>query len=313
MRKLALLLALAPLACSKHAAPPAPPAATVPSGTDITFASTPPGAQVRLDGKPLDGKAPLTVHLATGGGDHHARFSLDGYEPEEVTFLVGLSPDTVKASLTIAPKVKVTSDPSGAQVQVDGQVALAATPGEVALTHGEHELVLTLAGRVTARRHVKDGEKGPLAFTLPPAAILAVTSTPPGARIYVDGIDSGLVTPAPEVPVAANRVHRIEARLEKLRSHPTAVKKLRPGTHKAVALKLLDLGKAELVARRREVQRELDRLQEEQQRYEKKTSHFVVKNARQELADERHLKELGDKIQQLADELADLNDQLEPQ
>jgi len=313
MRKLALLLGLLSFACSKGSPPPAPPpAAGLAKTTAITFASTPAGAQVVLDGKALPGATPLTAELPTGGGDRIARFALPGFEPQTVTFLVGLQPDTVKVQLAEAPRVQVQTEPPGAQVQLDGKVALAATPGEVALTSGEHELLVSLPFRVPAHRRLKPGEKGPLRFELPPAATVAVSSTPPGARIFVDDLDTFLVTPA-DVPVAAARAHRIEARLEKLRSRPARVKKLRVGAKAQVALVLADLGHADLLARRKQLQRQLAALQVEQKRYEKKTSHFVVHDTRQELADEQHLDEVGDRIEQLSGELADLDDQLEPQ
>ncbi len=59
--------------------------ATIAHGTrqDVTFASTPWGARVVVDGVPA-GTTPTIVSLKRGD-DHHVRLELDGFEPYEFT------------------------------------------------------------------------------------------------------------------------------------------------------------------------------------------------------------------------------------
>lgn len=312
MRRILLsALLAAPLACSKPAPPAAAPA-TAPEATaqPITFKSTPAGAQVLLDGKPLPGATPLTLPLEPGSGHHLARFVLDGYEPAQAEFLVPLSPYTAEVALKAAPKLQVSTDPSGASVELDGKLALPTTPGPLAVTAGEHELLIKLAGYVPVKRHLKAGERAPLSVSLSRSATLHVRSNPPGAHLLVDGVDTGLTTPADDVPVAAGKPHRIWAKLDKLRSPPRPVKALKPGQDQELELQLADLDRRELETRRRELKKQLAALELEQKRYEKKTAGFFVANAGAERRDEAHLDEVEQRIEAVAAELADLDDQL---
>src|SRR5437588_116653 len=82
-------------------------------------------------------------------------------------------------------------------------------PGAAAIASGEHELLIALPGHVPVRKHLGAKDRGPVTLKLLPAASLTVRSTPPGARIFVDGADTGQVTPAADVPVAAGAVHQL--------------------------------------------------------------------------------------------------------
>jgi hypothetical protein len=304
------LPAVLTLACSKPAPPPEPAPAPEPTGADITFSSTPPGAKVELDGLPLDGLTPTTQHLEAGRGNRKARFLLAGYEPQTLSFLVPLAPYTVSASLEPAPRVKITTDPPGAKVELDGQPALAATPGELPLPHGPHDLGITLAGSVPVRRHLDPDQRGPIDVRLWPAAFISVTSNPPGAEVLIDGAPTGQLTPCTNLPVAAQRVHRVTAKLGKLRSPATPVKKLSAGGHASLALKLGDQDRADLLKRRAQLKKQLAALTVQQQAYEKKTASFVVADARRAHADEVRLGELTDEVDFLSSELADVEEQL---
>ncbi|MBS2029474.1 MAG: PEGA domain-containing protein [Deltaproteobacteria bacterium] len=309
MRRMLLLPALIALGCTKP--PPPPPAEVAPDGADITFASTPPGAAVELDGAPLDGVTPFTKHLPAGGGTRKAHFTLSGYEPTSSEFMVPLAPYTVSVTMADAAKVAVTTDPPGAQVTLDRKVAIAKTPGQLPLPSGAHEVLIELAGYVPQKLQLTPAQRAPLKLKLQPAAMLSVDSNPSGGRIYVDGVDTGFTTPSTDLVIAANKAHQVEVRLEKLRNAPKTVAKLKPGAHTSVKVKLADLGKKDLFKRRDQLKKQLAALEVQQKSYEKKTSKFVISDAHAEKRDEEHLELLGSEIEQLSSELSDVNEQIE--
>ena len=310
MRRLLIVFASTALACSRPPPPP-PPADAAPDGADITFTTTPPGAAVEIDGTPLDGVTPFTKHLTAGGGTRKVRFSLAGYEPATSEFMVPLAPYTVNVALAEAARVSVTTVPEGAQVTLDRKVVIAKTPGQVPLPSGAHEVLIELAGYVPLKLQLTPAQRAPIEAKLSPAASLSVNSNPSGGRIYVDGADTGFTTPSSDLVVAANKVHRVEVRLDKLRNPPKSVAKIKPGAHASVEVKLADLGKKDLLKHRDQLKKQLAALQAHQKAYEKKTSSFVISDAHAEKRDEEHLELLGDEIEQLSSELADVNEQID--
>ena len=105
------------------------------------------------------------------------------------------------APVLVPGRVAIDSTPQGAQVQIDGKSDPAwVTPYTSAgLAPGQHILAVAKAGYVTDTRtiDVASGNKALVAIHLTPLiATLSVSSSPAGANVYVDGKDSGKVTPA---------------------------------------------------------------------------------------------------------------------
>jgi serine/threonine protein kinase len=112
-----------------------------------------------------------------------------------------------KAAAAPAPAVLVPgqmaidSTPQGAQVQVDGKTdASWITPFSLSgLTPGQHSITVSKAGYGTDTRYV-DVVSGSKSFVVSHLAqlmaTLAVSSMPAGANVYVDGKDTGKLTPA---------------------------------------------------------------------------------------------------------------------
>jgi hypothetical protein len=102
----------------------------------------------------------------------------------------------------VAPgQLAFDSTPQGVQVQVDGKTdASWVTPFTLSgLDPGRHSVTFSKPGFVTDTRavDVASGSKTPVAARLAQlAATLAVSSTPAGANVYVDGKDTGKLTPA---------------------------------------------------------------------------------------------------------------------
>ncbi len=105
------------------------------------------------------------------------------------------------APVVVPGRVAVDSTPQGAQVQIDGKSDPAwVTPYTTAgLAPGQHTVAVAKSGYITDTRtiDVASGNKALVAIHLTPLmATLSVSSSPVGANVYVDGKDSGKVTPA---------------------------------------------------------------------------------------------------------------------
>lgn len=110
-------------------------------------------------------------------------------------------PAPAPAPVVIPGQLTVNSTPGGAQVQVDGR----GDPGWITpcnltgLAPGQHTVVVSRAGFAPETRtiDVSSGSKLFLVVQLAQvAATLSLTSQPAGAGIFVDGKDTGHITPA---------------------------------------------------------------------------------------------------------------------
>lgn len=113
--------------------------------------------------------------------------------------------NTVKQVATAAPapvtgELAINSVPAGAQVQIDGRSEPGwVTPYAVTLYAGPHTIVVTKPGFSTQSQNVEvvASNRAVVSLNLSEmAAVAAVNSDPAGSSIYVDGRDTGKVTPA---------------------------------------------------------------------------------------------------------------------
>ncbi len=100
-----------------------------------------------------------------------------------------------------AGQLLVDSTPQGAQIQIDGRFdSTWVTPFTLSgIAPGQHTVTVTKQGYGNEARalNVASGSKSVVAIHLNPvSAAIAVSSDPAGAAIWVDGRDSGRVTPA---------------------------------------------------------------------------------------------------------------------
>jgi serine/threonine-protein kinase len=98
-------------------------------------------------------------------------------------------------------QMAIDSTPQGAQVQIDGKSDPSwVTPFTLAgLVAGTHSITVTKSGFVSDTKSVEvvSGSKSfVVAHLNAMTATLSVSSTPPGANVYIDGKDSGKLTPA---------------------------------------------------------------------------------------------------------------------
>lgn len=107
----------------------------------------------------------------------------------------------VAAPTVIPGQLSINSTPAGAQVQVDGQSNPAwVTPYDVSgLAPGQHTVTISKAGFAADTRTIDVGSGSKSIVSVQLAALTAtmsVTSEPAGAEIWMDGKNTGKVTPA---------------------------------------------------------------------------------------------------------------------
>src|SRR5262249_29985233 len=92
-----------------------------PAGLDVAITSTPPGAAVTVDGKPVDGVTPTRLAGLEAKKSYEVAFSLKGYKAFKAK-LAAAAGKGWSAKLVETDKfVEVTSIPDGADVLVDGK------------------------------------------------------------------------------------------------------------------------------------------------------------------------------------------------
>lgn len=164
--------------------------------TTLSVRSTPPQATILVNGRPLD-LAPFERRVPAGSLRVSA--TLPNYRREERDIVAGADEkhalDFVLQPLT--GNIRVTSTPPGADIVVDGRPTGLATPAEVMSLSvvEQHEVEVRLAsyhaGTIAGVRVFADSTVTVHHDFSRRTAIAAVTSTPPGASVLLDGREVG--------------------------------------------------------------------------------------------------------------------------
>jgi formylglycine-generating enzyme required for sulfatase activity len=208
-----------------------------PDRAAVSFASDPPGAQVRVDGASV-GATPLTVDLTSG--NRAVEVGLEGYEPQARRIAVMVDVPLRVPVFHLEPRpgrLSVRSEPPGAAVSIDGRFrgeapieldVEARVPHVVRLTRAGHrpaEVTVTLAR----------GETQPVALTLAAEqGEVQVASEPPDADLFVDGQPRGKAGQTLNLSAVA---HEIELRRAGYEPHKVTVTP-RPGFPQLVRARL---------------------------------------------------------------------------
>ncbi|MDD4315378.1 DUF3344 domain-containing protein [Methanoculleus sp.] len=179
-----------------------------PEPGSILVTSTPTGAAVWLDGEETGEVTDCTL-TNVPAGDHVVTVKLDGYADAStpVTVVSGETAEVILELTTLTGSLTVTSTPDGAAILIDG-----ADTGEVTnatldgIAVGTHTVTLKKDGYAdtTADVTVAYNETAALHRDLVEArGSITVASTPTGAAIWLDGIDTGMTTNAILENVAA--------------------------------------------------------------------------------------------------------------
>ncbi|HQC34728.1 MAG TPA: PEGA domain-containing protein, partial [Methanoculleus sp.] len=154
-----------------------------------------------VNGRYLGDRLPKKVDVRGIGGAYITVRDSESYRSYRIPATAG-SNDTVTVTLPDAPcSLLVTSVPAGAAIAVDGFLTGFATPYVIEnISEGKHRIAVSKPGHIPAEREVllTDGSGDTtVKVTLEPYVwgSLAVSSTPPDAKIYLFGRDTGEVTP----------------------------------------------------------------------------------------------------------------------
>ena len=177
--------------------------------------SSPSGASIIVDGVDTGQVTPFTFSDIPVGS-YSVAVVLDGYgggDSRQVTVADG-EPSTVEFSLSQdVGSILVTSAPSGAEIFIDGEATGHVTPHTFSdYPVGEYTVSVSLVGYaavVPQSVTVSSGQESSVEFTLSQSVGgFQVTSSPSGASIVVDGVDTGQVTPYTfsDIPVGSYSV-----------------------------------------------------------------------------------------------------------
>ena len=171
---------------------------------NLTITSTPGDASIFIDGADSGELTPATL-TGLSLGEHVVHVILAGYSADPESLTVEILPDDSAAAeftLTEIPgSLAVISTPSGAAIFVDGMDSGRFTPGTLSgLAVGNHVVSVTMEGYTVTPESMSvvilPDEITQAEFTLTEiTGSLDVTSTPAGATIIVDYIDTGELTP----------------------------------------------------------------------------------------------------------------------
>ena len=199
------------------------PVQQTPTTGAISISSVPTGATVFLDGV-TTGQVTSTTLTGITPGSHTVVVKMSGFEDasQQVTVTAG---QTSQATLTLNPvqqtpttgAISVSSVPTGATIFLDG-----VTTGQVTsttltgITPGSHTVVVKMSGYADARQQVTvtAGQTTQATLTLIPTMPVPTgptgqvyfSTTPQGARIFIDGALVNKVTPTiMAVPVGTHQ------------------------------------------------------------------------------------------------------------
>jgi len=188
----------------------------------VKIRSTPEGAFIQVDGKSSEAwVTPFTISDLEPG-THQFVFSKSGYASETRSIEIGPKSSSYHVDLApITTAVAISSDPPGADIEIDGHDTTRMTPAQIPVAEGSHSIVLRLDGYRSAEvdAEVKKGEVFQFHPVLNPGdapqagntsklakifgggfrankGVIDFVTTPPGARIFIRGRAAQIATPA---------------------------------------------------------------------------------------------------------------------
>ncbi len=179
--------------------------------TKISIKTTPPGADIYIDAEAAGkvGKTPdsMTIHP----GKHTLILKKKGYYTTIKEFTIAPKQD-LPLKLALQVPLKITSNPPGATIHIGKESAksLGTTPFSGGIEPGKFAVYLKHKDYRT--RHLKLAAVGGRAANLSSDLYvgLKVASTPPGAKVFMDGKLLKGVTPLVEDALPGQRVIRIK-------------------------------------------------------------------------------------------------------
>jgi len=139
-----------PVAPSKARTPKKKPAAPVIIPGQLAIESTPQGAQVQVDGRTDPSYVTPFALTNLQPGPHSITVSKAGYSSDSRTVNVasGSRATTVVHLAQLMATLVVKSEPSGANIYVDGRDVGAKTPAQVSVDKGQHVVLVRMSGYI---------------------------------------------------------------------------------------------------------------------------------------------------------------------
>jgi hypothetical protein len=166
----------------------------------VQFTSQPAGARVVVDGRPQWAcTAPCSIELPRGKHEYLA--SQQGFRSARASLEAAGEPLKITIGLEkIVGTLALSSNPSGADVYVDGSKQPDKTSARLSLAPGYHLIRVESGSRVSERSvAIREGEFRTMHFVLGASgalrSTLSVKSTPPGASIVLNDLTPSGQTP----------------------------------------------------------------------------------------------------------------------
>lgn len=187
--------------------------------TGLFVLSTPSGAKITIDGKPLADATPAAV-MSLAPGPHTVTIARPEGRGAPVERRVVVRPGEREVVNVVMPPashtVAVHSVPEGATVYLDGRLVAGETPTTVEVTDDDfHELRVERAGFETAVKPITpDDRETQLTVSLQPErrprGVVFVDSNS-AAEVWIDGVNTGYTTPTLGLHVGVG-THVVEVR-----------------------------------------------------------------------------------------------------
>ena len=165
-----------------------------PTVRSIELQTSPPGASVRLDGKPLEGVTPLSIELPTDG-EHELTFTKAEYQTATLRFRGSepVPPGPVVLTALGRPGTFVVESSYPVSVQRGAsELAASSTSPSVQLRPGSYELRLVSESVFLDRVvqvQVREGET--TTFQAPPLGRVNVRANPGNCSVSINGVSAG--------------------------------------------------------------------------------------------------------------------------
>lgn len=197
----------------------------------ISIFSDPVGAEIYLDGENTGKVTPDSLDELLGG-NYNIELKYEEFKDTAFAIQIGenqnVSYDIFMKEIDPAGSITLRSDPSGAEIFLDGENTGQKTPAEFSdLERGIYQFALKLDLYDDSEFQIsldKDEivEKNTRMIIAGTSGAIFVSSTPSGAKIFLDDFDTGLVTPDTLNPLAVG-TYDIKLSLENYRDSTVTV------------------------------------------------------------------------------------------
>ncbi len=204
-------------------APEEPTAEEAAATGSISIASEPAGAKVIIDGKDTGKVTPAVIDELEADKTYSIRLEKEEMSPAEGSATVKAG-QKVAVNLRLEPPtgtLNVISDPDGAAIALDGRLTGKSTPATLENLKLNTDLRITLSKpdyedfeqtmTITSSKPQKLSTK--LEKIQPQTGRIIVDSTPSGAKVFIDGEDTGRTTPA-QIANLAPKQYKVALRME---------------------------------------------------------------------------------------------------